>query len=862
MLSKLKDTGPLTPCDVSLRPIATGNEVRIFFPDAKAKAGTQLRTLVYQTTAGPVIDVWSESSKSKQKSNAASRRDRETKDPAFTLGSGKRAEKLIDAFEDPASWADLLDAQLSSMEFRSQELDRYRAVVTPDAEALLEIERRALRIPLIDFPIIDRALEFSPEEADWKLIERIDVADTTPPREKLMWEKSRALLKDLVIRGQWPQAREALNILERGTLKAYVPSDHALIWAMKGRISLGLMQQASDGALKREALFEWREGLRKRAGRGGDEAPWVEYMLLESIRLLTEAGQHYAAASLLAWSDRFTFSQRLEERVEFLKAESLYQLGFFAESEEAFRRFFDLYKDKPLNFVADRRLVPFSGARIADQFFRLGQFAKAENALNRVFAESPSLGRFAFENTWYPEEVRIYPQFLVNRSEIRIRLGNLAGALQDLRAFLFVATGNKEVGRVLYRIGELLKRTGASEEAVRAAWRECIFRAPGTLGAKLAEARMAVLDFPKNSKAQWPRLLGVIENVNVQRGDPFYSVIRPDDLSTYSEILAATVFFSVDEPTQALFRLVNGEKLEPTRDLRLWWREYYATAQSGVFQRMLAQGKNEEVIKETERLHRNTFADVARPEFFFYSAQAYSNLNLPVKGQEVFIQAEKLWKKYEREKLRQYDPTPADWQFLWARLAVQRLQNQPELRPEAEKAMTALSSNEERVINLWLAYLERIDDLRRAPSYWKKLESLRGLDWSEVLRFSRVLERNKQSSEAAQLLERRVGVWFAERGRTASSAPPPALVFALFESRRQNPAQAQAALAVVDYLLTLKKEDLSLHVTPALLEYRKGQILKSLGRKSDARQSFETSMRLEPDSVWAKLSSAEAKELK
>jgi lipoprotein NlpI len=94
--------------------------------------------------------------------------------------------------------------------------------------------------------------------------------------------------------------------------------------------------------------------------------------------------------------------------------------------------------------------------------------------------------------------------------------------------------------------------------------------------------------------------------------------------------------------------------------------------------------------------------------------------------------------------------------------------------------------------------------------------------------------------------------------KTAQDAPPLKLLFELFEARELAKDLLKAETLINKLLQEASSDSI---ITREQLLYRRGILLKNLGRKTDARQSFENAKTLAPESVWGKLSNTELQAL-
>lgn len=865
------------PCEISAQPWgASGTEIILSYP-AKTNPRDTLRALVFKTSDRLVVDHWVARPQSKKaKTNSSGSKE------VPPSGSGAKGDQsplkmsgtLLDVFEDQTEWDKVLGSKVVAFDLNSPELDRFR---WPQADPELgistePIERRKLSLPYLDFPSLDQTLEF--EEKKFSFKQKFLETDLDLETQKKLQTDPKSL--DALMQGMnfllflsqdndWLRAQKSLEILEKSQVKNHLPKDNARWWALKGLIYIKLSFKTGQKEFRTQGLEIWRTGIRRLTGRGGPQTEFIEFMLLESVRYLMDDQVTYAAAAIISWAQSFSWSQEVEERFGYLLGEIYFQLGLYNEAFSSFDKFYQFRSGKPLNASLDRRLVPASAFRLGDIMFRQNKFLEARNEYTRALSQLSTMSKFAFEGSWYPEEVARFPHVFFNRSEAALRLGFEQQALKDLRAFVFISPNHPKIGLVLFRIGEILHELKAPEEMVMNAWRECVFRVPETLGAKLCNARRSMNELRTTAKDGWPRLIGIVEEALPQGEKKFWDSLWPDDLEVYVNLILADAFIRLDEPRQALHRMESVKNREPSAYLKAWMHEYLVASFAGDLERNYQRGEFKEIISRYEPRKRDLFLHQTRPEVLWRVAKAFEGLNLFPEADKVLSLAENVKETIGRSIPRPYDPVPEDWLQFRARVNIGLFKLDPSKKPKALESLENLNQKLVTTQRLWVDFGIHAKEPKIQARAWRALEAIDPLTWKDLELYVRALEETREFKEKAQLLEGTVGVWFGEVGRprvdSRGSEVPTNLLMLLADDRLKDSKNSAGALAVLEFLRTLDVKDLGNTVTKPMIEYKKGIALKNLGRIDDARQSFVSSRTLDPESVWGKLSSSAEKDL-
>lgn len=863
------------PCSILARPLDTGGfEIRLSYL-VKGTAKLKMDHLVFISSQRFIVDHWiSEPAPTIAKKGAGKRSGAKGSPEVLAKHAEAAPSAKIDgglgaSFENQSSWEKILGTAAVALDFNSPELDRFRSKSVERNQGLPKepVERRGLRVPLIDLPPLDNNLDFAEQKIN---LTRFAEASLPEAHGKDQIRQRDAALQgvNLVVilmeKGEWFRARKSIDILEKSASAKFLPTADAKWWAYRGLIEMKAGQQLNSRSTVVGGIDLWRDGLRTAQGWGGEAQEYLEYMALESVRHLFEQNLVYAAASVLSWTRRYSWSSATEERFAYLRAEAFYRLGLEDEARGAFSEYVNARKEIPVTSFSDRRLVSAAAFRLGDLELRAGNYKPAVDAYTRAFVEGPKVRKFSFEGNWLSDDVRLFPYVLFNRAEAFVRLGQEDSALRDLRAFLFVAPSDPQAGLVYFRIGELLDELGGEETKIMGAWRECLFKVPKSLGGSLCGARKSARELRKAPKRNWPRLVADIEDALTSATDNNEAHLNTHDLRVYLNLLLADAFITLGEPYQALLRLDTLQALSVSPYMGMWLREYLVASDAGYGDRLVREKNYKEVVADYEKRRTILFLDQTRPEVLWNLSRAYQGLGLIEQAMTTLEAAEKARDRIRRTVMRPYDRNAADWAGLRASLEVDflvaRKTNASPVR--AKEALEKSDAARAEVQRLWIRYAEATDDPALEAKWWGTLEQSSGLAWDEVRRFSSVLKRVKRDADRRDLLERRVGSWFGEREKNAAANPPtPELLAELFEARADS-SRRETAIAVADYLTELPDEKLGKDVTKPMILYRKGTLLRELGRSADARQSFERAKLLSPEGVWGRLATSALSELK
>ncbi len=861
------------PCEVQARPLNNGDfEIRLSYLPAPGRRGPQeIQILTFSTTDSYVVDHWlgtREKNKpvaaKKKPGKAATGKEASSASPL----KGASDQSLGNAFDDANSWKKLLGSAASASDFNSPELNRFRA---PDRERNTQlspepVERRPLKLPLLDIPSMRGDVAFNEEPFEWFEFSEADISIHGAHDAQANARAVNGVVDGvnyivlLAKKEEWLKALKAMEILEKSEFAKNLPLKDARWWALKGLIHFKLSDRFNDQALRNKGFDVWREGLRLTAGQGGASQEYVEYMVIENVRRLMGVEQSYAALSLLLWAQRFAWSTRAEERFSFLKAEVYFRLSIFDEAKKLFGEYFSRRAQIPLSAAVDRRLVPAAAFRLGDIELVNKRFTEAIAEYSRALLEIPSTDKFSFEGAWYPELVKQFPQVLYNRAEASVRIGREQNALRDLRAFIFLAPNHVDVGLVYYRIGDLLSSLGAEDVQVQSAWRECIFRVPESLGARLCAARKAADEMVTVEKAQWPRLMMTVEEAEKSKtGAPWKGFAR-DDLKAFTSLILADAFIRNRAPTQALLRLEPVKKLEVTPYLKAWTDEYYLTAFAGYLDDLYKQNKFKEVVREYENRRRTFLYRQTRPEILWSLVRAYESLGLYKEARDLLGTALEMRTRLGRTELRPYEPTESQWFERRAEIELELLAMgriaAPLVRVDLEKLDPLLAATQRH----WIRYAQLTDNPKSEVEWWKKLEKNGALGWEQIGQYSRAIKKVGQQGEHARYLERTVGVWLSEKDALRKNGPDSELLYSLFESRVAA-GDLERAMVVVEFLEQWDDKSLGANVPRAMLIFKKGETQNRMGKPNEARQSFNRAKALAPDSLWGKLATSAEKEI-
>jgi tetratricopeptide (TPR) repeat protein len=843
------------PCQFQALPQNDGGlELRLSY---LAKEGQRnISHFVFATAEGLMIDHWF--GKRPAKSVQKSAKNGKKAAGGASAGVAPLSNTILDVFEDEASWDKLLGPEGQALSMDTPELDRFRI---PNLERNLgvptvPVERRALNVPLIPLPILDDPLSFATEPFK---VERFEALRRESGEHEPTAEVANGVLDGmnyvlrLVSEKNWLAAQQALDVLERGNLRKWLPSADAAWWTLKGYVYVMLGDSLKNDEFRRTGLDLWRAGLQKVAGRGGTSQAYADYMTLETTRRLFEAKNYYAAAGMLTWAMRFRWGPGAEERFAYLNAEAHYRLSLFDDAIRLFQAYVEERRARPLSAQVDRRLLPMAAFRVGDAYFRMNRFKDSVREYTRAMSVIPSLQKAAFEGRWYPEEIRHYPQIFFHRAEASIKLGLESNALADLRAFTHFALTHPQAGLVLFRTGEVLQALGSPVEKVSGAWRECVFRVSNAMGGRLCAARIAASEFRKDQPVQWPRLVATVEDARPAIDDPLFKGTYRDDVIVFLEILLSDAFIRMDQPFQANSRLEPVKSLSPSPYMKMWLDEYRVATLGGLLLKKVDEKNFRDVISTYEKQKRELLFEKNRVEILWPLALSYKGMGLNAEALKTLEVAASVKKSIGPRIERPYDPRPEDWDQLRAELQTKLLEDGKIQASEVEVTLKLLDQKDPRTLRLRARIGAVTKNLSAELQAFSQLAKVDNLSWVEVRRYSRLLSQAKKPAERLLALEGSVGIWF--KGKDAASVangPGPDLLFELFESRSES-KKPDSALSVADFLLGLEEKDLGPLVGKDMLSYKKGEILRRLGRIDDARQSFERAKTLAPQGVWGKL---------
>lgn len=866
---------PPGPCTIVARPTDNGDyEIRFSYLSEGGKR-QWLEYLPFISTQMFIVDHWLSSDNpalaGKGKGGKDGKSGKEKVGALVQKMSESRAAKIesemSDSFENQSSWEKILGSSATGLDFNSPELDRFRSHNVEKNVGISEspAERLPLKLPLLDLQPLDTALLFTPAKVNFSEFHLSAPEGKSDPKEERARDAAEDglnLIRILAEKGQWAKAFKSIDIIERSKQAGYVPVRDPKWWALKGYIYLNLGAEMKDPNFLRKTIEIWRDGLRGTEGGAGDAQQYLEFMALESVRLLFENKMYYAAAAVLSWARRFSWTADSEERFSYLRGEALYRLGFYEEARPVFEEFLDARKEIPVSSFADRRLVSAAAYRLGDLEMRSGRYREAVEKYSRAFVEGPKVRKFSFEGNWIPEDIKMFVHVLFNRAEAFVRLGQEESALRDLRAFLFVSPSDKNVGLVYYRIGDLLNTLGAPEDKVLGAWRECAFKVPATLGGRLCAARKSAKEILRFEPAKWPRLIADVEDaLKVKPSDT--DGLSQVELASYLNLVLADVFIQRNHPYQALLRLEMSQNADVSPYLRMWLREYTIVSLAGYGSRLVTERKYKEVVNDYERRRKTLFLHETRHEVLANVVKAYDGMDLFPQALTTLDAAERVRDKIARPVPRPYDLSPEEWAYLRASIETEVLASHKEpIDPQhIRQSLGALDASKPENQRLWIHFLQVIKAPAEEEKWWRKLEGSTALTWEEVRQYSNLLDRLKMNRERKDFYERRIGSWFGEREKIGGvKAPPTELVMELFEMRAAS-GEREKALALGEYMADLPDDKLGPTVTKPMVAYKRGVILRELGRTADARASFGMAKQLAPDTIWGKLAAAADKEL-
>lgn len=850
------------PCYVKAYPVDSGFEFRISYAATKSD---KLQILPYEMGNQMVVDHWIEKNYTNKKpqNNIAPKNTSEFKavyNPLLDLKN-----KIVQLYQDQQSWNNILGQSGQALSFDTPELDRFRTAINSQNIEYQKLapEKRPLVVPLLSLPLLDAKLEFAERELEIPLFEKNDLpkdqVTKSNPRDIAIALEGLNYLRLQFNEKKWIKAQESLKILEKGSSAKLIPKDLAKWWALKGHILFQAGKEIKEDAFILMALDVWRDGLRRVAGKGNTEQLYADYMISESLRILFDRSLYYASAGILAWSERYRWSSEIEERLSYLRGEAYFRMGMMEDSRDSFEKFIELRKNLPLNSANDRRLLPVSFFRVGDSYLRQNDYQKAIQYYTRAFTQMSSQEKLSFEGAWLPAEIRYYPQVLYHRAEAYIRTGKIANALGDLRSFVNYASDHPNLGIIMYRLADLLELSGAPKEKIDGAWKECIFRTANDVGGKLCRARQAHRYFLTANKDSWPRLVAEMEDVLKANNLNVFEENFTEDLKIYIRLLLADGFLKREEPFQSYSQTMLTRGVQSSEDLRAWVSEYRVSAVAGYMRVKLNEKKFKEVLTFYQEAQKPPGLKINRPEVIWNIVKAYESLGAWKSADEFVKMGIKSNNNQRPHESRPYLPTAEEWKVLQILIQLSLLPNQMELESEIKKNIEELK--DKNSIGYWKIGItfgkESKNEILELDSY-EQLLKLQNLNWVEFSRYFYLLKNNKNFDQYKRKIELVVSTWLSNSNQKNDSGPPANLMFELFEAR-EKANESQKAENILNHLLQI--QELNGGIVKEQIHYRKGLLLKNMGRKNDARQSFENAKTLAPESLWGKLSNTELQSL-
>jgi hypothetical protein len=851
------------PCEIKAYPTPQGFELRLSYV---ASAGSEFQTLSYGTQSNWIVDHWLVVREKRGGKTAQVIREKRVKGKASPNDGLSPlvnfSDKVLDIYQDQEAWNKILGQMGQVVSFESPELDRFRVALSERDVSFGKLPRsqRPLVPPLLPLPMLDAELSFSEQAFEIARFEKGDLPKGNAENVAAALEGLN-YLRQLVADKEWLKARESMAVLEKGNVKKLIPVDSARWWAIKGLVYRRLSEALSNRDLHREGLDIWRTGLRRVAGRGGNDQAGADYMMLESLRDLFADGQFYAAAAMLAWAQRFRWSPPTEERLAFLRAESHYRLGLMRESHELFAEYVSSRKDVPLSAAFDRRLLPLAAFRLGDAQLRQNLYAEAIADYSEAFAMIPTQQKMSFEGAWYPSEINRYPQVFFHRAEARLRMGNVGGALSDLRAFVSFAADHPNLGLILYRIGDLMELVGAPKEKIEGAWRECVFRTGENLGGKLCKARQSRRAMNAKNRGEWPRLVADIEDVLLSKNIAVFEPSFASDLKIYVRVLLADGFLKAGDPFQSYEQFDRTRGFEGSPDLLAWLQEYRLSALAGYLDSKVDAQKASEVMSALQKAKALPGLDESRPELLWPLARAYAALGLWKQSHEYAERGLAANASTRPYKDRPYLPSVVDWSKLRSKVELKLLLSSDIEANVVEKHLKEVNGDgkDPEILRLWKDFYKLSRNTVKEAETLAALKKIAALSSEEWTRYFEVLLLNKDERRLRSELESYVGPWMASApGRAGSDAPAAETFFMLFEARERQ-GDLTGAATVLSYLLS--KSELGAALSKEQILFRQGQLRRKEGKLQEARQSFEAAKALSADSMWGRLSVSELQSL-
>ncbi len=845
------------PCEVSASPKSDGRwEFRLHYLNADGKK--TLRTYAYQTSRNYIVDHWLEKSGTK----LGGKKSKIAKSERIVVKGVPETQQLETGFIDENSWEAILGSAGTAFSFDSPELDRFRLGRNEINFGIpaIEIEKRELRVPLVPLPMLDDGPQFrqkkiTPITYFKEDLRRPGLSERAVEGAVL----SLNLVKSHFEKKEWLKAQQTLQVFEKSEFVSAAPLDRPEWWAIKGLIYLELGNQEKNADFLLYGMSVWREGLRTTAGKGGLARDYIDFMALETSRLLYEAKQYYGLAAFAVWTQRYRWKSETEERMAFLLAEAHYQLALYDEARRLFTEFLDTRKSLPLSAADDRRLIPIAAFRLGDCDLRMGNYNEAISTYTRSLGSVPSLERVSFEQSWYPGEVIHYPAVFLHRAEASIRIGAERNALKDLRAFVNFGGAHPDLGLVLFRTGEILDMMQPGSEKALVAWRECQFRVGDSLGGRLCQARSKVSELDPKNRPQWSRLVGAVEDAKPRENDPEFRGNWKNNLLIYLEILLANRFIELNEPFQALERLNMVRNLEASPFMMTWFREYTITALSGLMKHRRLEGRPKDVAVLYDQNKNRLLMKQNRHEILWQLANAFSQLQLWGEAWRSLKTAEELKARLGRKNLRPFEDLDATWFIRFVEVGAELLNRKEIAAAEVLPYLKKLPKDDPKALRAAIRFHNVSAASAEELSALERLQNLEPVTWEEFGRYLQLLEARGKKREYVGALEKRLGLWLSDVGADRALPPPPELFLRLFEARRDS--DRQRAFVPLEYLLNLKPADRGRSLPTEMIVYRKAETLLKWGKESEAQSVFREVLTIAPDSLWAQKASAELKSL-
>jgi tetratricopeptide (TPR) repeat protein len=172
-----------------------------------------------------------------------------------------------------------------------------------------------------------------------------------------------------------------------------------------------------------------------------------------------------------------------------------------------------------------------------DSAFRLGDLYFSKGDLKK----SVSKYRFAVDN--WPGQIANYPNAVFNLAEALFWQKEYKASLDYLNKFIEIHPNDKHASLAIVRAGEILEILGAPRGKTKGAYLEAKFRYPNTLGAELAEARLASLAIPrvpeKDVRHHMSKLTKIIKDHSKEDLGAFATLIKGEALFNRGEYQSA-----------------------------------------------------------------------------------------------------------------------------------------------------------------------------------------------------------------------------------------------------------------------------------------------------------------------------------